>query len=205
MLYWISAQVFRLVFLLSGGFRTIGKQNVPAAGGVILAPNHISYVDPPAVGAGLGRQLHFMAKEELFAGRLLGSWIRAVGGFPVRRGTADRKAIKRAIELLAEGKVVCLFAEGTRSPDGKLQAPELGIGLIALKSRAPIVPTALIGTDKVLPAHAKWLHRHPITVVYGEPLTFPDLYEAKESRESMEEIGRRVMGAIAELQAAHTR
>jgi 1-acyl-sn-glycerol-3-phosphate acyltransferase len=193
------------MYLATGGLKCVGTENIPETGGVILAPNHISLVDPPAVGCKLKRPVRYMAKEELFKVPILGPWMRAAGTFPVRRGSADRKAIRHAIDLLQSGEVVCIFPEGTRSPDGKLQEPELGIGLIALKSRAPIVPAAVIGSDDVLPAHSKRLHRHPITVVFGKPLTFPDLYEQKESRESMEQIGQAVMAAIADLLTTYQR
>ena len=203
MLYRLSIFILSVFFRFTGGVTLIGTENIPKTGGVILAPNHISYLDPPVVGCYLRRQVHCMAKEELFRSKLMGAWMRAVGAFPVRRGTADRKALKQAIDLLNRGRVVCIFPEGTRSPDGNLQEPELGIGLIALKSRAPIVPVAVIGTDKVLPPHAKRLYRNRVTIVYGQPLTFPHLEEGKETRQSLEEVGRSTMSAISELISAH--
>ena len=202
MLYYIICRFLKLFIIIMGGFKIVSLKNVPRKGGLILAPNHVSYLDPPAVGAGTPRHVHFMAKKELFQPRLLGSVLRAVGSFPVSRGTADRKAIKRAIDLLEQGQVVCMFPEGTRSEDGKLGNAEVGVGLVALKSKVPVVPIAVIGTDTVLPVHGG-LSRHPVKIVYGKPLTFPDLYEGRESREAMEEIGRRIMSAIAELQASH--
>jgi 1-acyl-sn-glycerol-3-phosphate acyltransferase len=202
MFYHISRGMLRLFFRLFGGISASGTEDFPKSGGVILAPNHISYLDPPAVGCGLRRPVRFMAKEELFKPPLLGPWIRRVGSFPVRRGHADRKAIRQAIELLGSGEVVCIFPEGTRSTDGRLQEAELGIGLIALKSQAPVVPVAIAGTDKILPTHGKRLHRHRVSIAYGKPIAFPDLYESGASREAMEEIGRRVMAAIAELRSA---
>ena len=202
-MYYLSRAVLRLIFRILGGLTAVGAENIPKTGGVILAPNHISYFDPPAVGCSMSRQVHYMAKEELFRVPILSAWMHSVGSFPVRRGTADRRALKRAIELLNEGKVVCIFPEGTRSPDGKLQDPELGIGLIALKSRAPVVPALVIGTDKALPPDSKRLHFHPIRIIYGRPLTFPDLYEARESRQVLEEVGRRVMAAIADLSSKY--
>lgn len=204
MLFAISWGFFKTILTIFFRLRCVGTENIPKKGAVILAPNHISYFDPPVVGMGSPRQTHFMAKEELFEPPLLGAWIRGVGGFPVRRGSADRKAIRRALELLGEGKIVCLFPEGTRSPDGKLQEPELGISMIALKSHAAIVPTAIIGTDKVLPAHAKFPRLLPIKIVYGKPLDLSDLYEGEESRQAMEEIGRRTMAAIADLQSKNS-
>lgn len=199
--YKISRAICRVFFFLTGGVKCVGTENMPETGGVILAPNHISFVDPPAAGMGMKRQLLYMAKEELFKVPIFGWWMRGVESFPVRRGTADRKAIRKAIDLLDEGRLICIFPEGKRSEDGKLQEPELGIGLIALKSRAPVVPAAITGSNKVLAPHSTKVRRHPITIAYGKPLTFPDLYEAKESRQAIEEIGRRTMAAISELQA----
>lgn len=203
MLYRLSIFILSVFFRFTGGVTLIGTENIPRTGGVILAANHISYLDPPVVGCYLKRQVHYMAKEELFRSPLLGAWMRWVGTFPVRRGTADRKALKHAIDLLIRGKVICIFPEGTRSPDGKLQAPELGIGLIALKSGAPIVPAAIIGTDKVLPPHSTRLYRHRVKVVYGRPLTFPIHHQGTETRRSLEDVGQSTMSAISELISAH--
>ena len=199
MFYRLSCAILRVVFRMFGGVTCAGLENIPAAGGVILAANHISHVDPPVVGIYVSRQVHYMAKEELFRVPMLGAWMRKVGAFPVRRGTADRKALTRAIEMLKEGKLICIFPEGTRSPDGKLHEPELGIGMIALKSRAPVVPAAVVGSNKVLPPGGKRLYRNPIRIYYGKPLVFEDLYDSADTRRAYEEIGRRIMAAIAEL------
>lgn len=203
MLYRISKALLGLYFRAMGGMTLIGMENVPVEGGVILAPNHVSYADPPAAGCRLRRQVHYMAKEELFRCKPLGAWMRAVGTFPVRRGTADRKALKTAMRLLSEGRVVCIFPEGTRSESGALGESELGIGLIALKTRAPIVPVALIGTKNLFSSKSRKKKRRGIRVVYGEPLTFPDLYESRESRHAVREIGRRTMDALSLLMSEH--
>ena len=203
MYYKIGKIISQFMFFLFGGLKSVNADNIPKTGGVILAPNHISYADPPAVGSAMNRQVHFMAKEELFKPAIIGKIITAVGSFPVRRGTADRKAIKQAIDLLKAGEIVCLFPEGTRSLDGKLQEPELGIGLIALKSGAPVVPVAVVGTDTVLPSNGKRPGRKRITIEYGEPLMFTDLIEAGDSRQNMEEVGKRTMAAIGNLLAKY--
>jgi 1-acyl-sn-glycerol-3-phosphate acyltransferase len=205
MTYYASREILRLFLKLVGRLRVVGADNVPKSGGVILAPNHISDLDPPTAGMGTSRLVHFMAKEELFHSRFMATWMRSVGTFPVRRGSADRRAIKQVLDYLEHGEVVCVFPEGTRSPDGKLQHAELGIGMFALKSRAAVVPVAITGTNKVFPPHGKRLHFRQITVEYGKPLTFPDLYDLKESRESYGEVGRRVISAIAEMQSEVTR
>jgi 1-acyl-sn-glycerol-3-phosphate acyltransferase len=191
----------KLIFIFFGRLKAYGQENVPATGPIILAPNHISFADPPCVGAGMKRHVHFMAKEELFPPGF-GNLLKTIGTFPVKRGTADRRAIKTATALLDQGRVVCIFPEGRRSPNGELQKSELGIGMIALKSKAPVVPALVLGTDKVLPFHSKFFHFHPIKVIYGKPITFPDLYDSQNTREAVEEIGRRVMHAIGELQTA---
>jgi 1-acyl-sn-glycerol-3-phosphate acyltransferase len=125
--------------------------------------------------------------------------IRGVGTFAVRRGSADRKALRQAIDLLQSGEVVCIFPEGTRSMDGNLGKPVAGIGLIALKSMAPVVPVVVEGTESVLPPHAKRLYRKQIKVSFGKPLIFTDLYESSNTKESVGEVGSRIMDAISAL------
>ncbi|MBI2843477.1 MAG: 1-acyl-sn-glycerol-3-phosphate acyltransferase [Armatimonadetes bacterium] len=199
MLYWIGRFLSRLICGTMGRLKIVGAKNVPVNGPVILAPNHVSYIDPPTVGAACSRQVHFMAKQELFEIPVLGFLIRGVGAFPVRQNTADRRAIKRALDLLSDGKVICIFPEGTRSPDGKLMEAEAGIGMIALKSRAPVLPVALIDTDALLPRHSIRFHFARVRVVFGERITFDDLYDRGMDRDAIEEVGHRVMAEIARL------
>ena len=197
-MYFLGRGLCRVYLRLTGGYSSYGKANIPPKGGFLIAPNHISYLDPPVVGSGIPRMIHFMAKEPLFRIPVIGPFIRSVGTFPVRQGTADRAAIRRAIELLADGRVVCIFPEGTRSPDANLLTPVLGFAMIALKSRIPIVPTAIFGSEKSLS------HKHPlprfahVKVVYGQPMTFDDLYDNPD-REAQEEVGRRVMNTISKM------
>jgi 1-acyl-sn-glycerol-3-phosphate acyltransferase len=198
-MYWIGRFLCGLLYMVFGRWQCLGSENVPKTGGVILAPNHVSYSDPPAVGCGVRRQVHYMAKKELFHIPVLGLLIKSVGAFPVKRGTADRAALRRAIDIVQNGGVICMFPEGTRSPDGELMKAESGIGMVALKSRATVVPVALIGTDRLLPLHSWYFHFSRVRVVYGKPMTFDDLYERGVDREAIDEVGRRVMAAIGEL------
>jgi len=200
LLYRLAWVVLRIILPIFGRWRVTGRENIPTAGGVIIAPNHVSYSDPPVVGAALRRQVRFMAKEELFRIPILGLLIRVVGAFPVKQKTADRTALKNALRLLERGHVVCIFPEGKRSPDGNLQQPELGIGMIALKSRAPVVPIALIGTNKLLPAHSVLLKFSRVRVRIGKPIPMDDLYDRTGDRAALEQVGQRVIAAIAELQ-----
>jgi 1-acyl-sn-glycerol-3-phosphate acyltransferase len=201
-LYYFAWSLLRAIILpLFGRWRVTGRQNIPRTGGVILCPNHISYSDPPVVGAAARRRVRFMAKWELFQIPVLGKIISNVGAFPVKQSTADRAALKRAMELLDQGEVVCIFPEGKRNLSRTLLKAELGVGLIALKTHAPIVPMALIGTEKLLPEHSAFLKFSKVRVLIGEPVPLEDLYEKGSSREALEEVGVRVMAAIAALQA----
>jgi 1-acyl-sn-glycerol-3-phosphate acyltransferase len=111
----------------------------------------------------------------------------------------DRDAFGKAVTLIKEGKVVVIFPEGTRSPDGRLQHPKPGIGVIVAQTGCPVVPAYLKGTYDVLPTGAKWPHFCPVTVLYGDPLTFPRTEENGESKQFYQEVSRTVMDRIASL------
>ncbi len=200
--YWIGATASYVACRVFGRARFVGIENIPSSGGAMLCANHVSYMDPPAVGGGSPRQVHFMAKSELFRIPVLGPLIAAAGAFPVKRGSADRAALRKAIEYLQNGEVVAMFPEGKRSLDGKLQEAELGVGMIALRAQVPVIPVGLVNTERLLPPHSSFLHFSRIKICYGPPVELSDLY-AQSGREAMEECGRRIMSAIAALLAEH--
>lgn len=199
MLFKIGASLSAMICRIFGRWQVIGQENIPREGGVLLCGNHVSYMDPPALAARAnGRHVHFMAKLELFQIPLIGRLIKGVGAFPVKRGTADRGALKKAIELLQSGEVVGMFPEGQRSLDGTLLPAEAGVGMIVLRAQVPVIPVALVNTEKLLPPHAKLLKFTKLRVVYGKPVQLEDLYE-KGGREAVEEVGKRIMAAIGDL------
>ncbi len=185
------------LWALCGGWRVDGQHNVPDSGGAVIAPNHVSYFDPPAVGCSLKRRTYYMAKQELFQIPVFGFIIRKCYAFPVARGTADREAIRHAINLLRAGELLVIFPEGARSPDGKLMAGDIGAALVATRAGVPIIPCALYGTDKVLPRHAKFLHRHRVHVTFGEPITWEEAGGGRVGKEQLQQITDRVMNSIA--------
>lgn len=202
MLYWIGRTMSAIICKIFGRCEVIGRENIPAKGGVLLCGNHVSYIDPPALGAGSTRQVHFMAKLELFQIPVVGTIIKGLGAFPVKRGTADRAALKKAIDYLQNGKVVGMFPEGARSLDGKLMKPEPGVGMIVLRAQVPVVPVALVNTEKLLPPHSVFFKFTKLKMVYGKPIPLDDLY-GQNGREAVEEVGRRIMAGIDEMLEKH--
>ena len=176
----------------------IGTENVPETGPAMLCGNHLSHIDPPALGAGVKRHVHFMAKIELFHYPIVGFFMSRIGAIPVKRGTADRKALKDAMDYLKSGELVGMFPEGTRSLDGNIAKAEAGVGLIILRTKAPVIPVALINTQKLFPPHSIFLRFAKIKIVYGKPVILDDLYD-QSGRDAINEVGIRIMAAIQQL------
>ena len=196
---------FRLLFATYFRWRVRGAENVPKEGPVILAANHASFADPPVVGAGLDRDINYLARQSLFrfpiVGRILVSW----NSVPVDRDGGGAKGLKIILDRLLGGAGIILFPEGTRTPDGKLQPAQAGIGLTVAKSDAPVVPVHVFGTFEAWGRNQKFPHPKKIAVRYGKPMLFEKLRaEAKDcSRERLkqiyQEIADEIMAAIAEL------
>jgi 1-acyl-sn-glycerol-3-phosphate acyltransferase len=176
----------------------IDRQKVPPTGGQIIASNHVSYYDPFAIGLGINRKTHYMAKRELFEdSALVGSFISMMGAFPVDRNKADRKAIQRALELLKGGQVVGIFPEGTRSEDGEVGEGQLGMAMLSVMSGTPIVPAAVIGTQNVRIKKGLIPKFRQIFVKYGDPV-YPDQFEGTK-KEKLQKITDAVLEAIRNL------
>lgn len=204
MFYRIGRFLSWFIAKFYGRLKVIGAEQVPATGGLMLAPNHTCYIDPPLVGVAVSpRPVWFMGKSELFTNPVL-NWIyRKVHAFPVRRAAVDREALKIAHGLLTSGKALTVFIEGGTSDDGKLQPPSLGPAMIALRAGVPVVPIAIINADHLLPKHAKWFKFSHVTVVVGPPLSFPHLAGKQADREALREVAETVMRHIAEMMLAH--
>lgn len=192
--WWLCQFLFRLVIPR----RLTGVENVPRTGPLLLASNHISFLDPPVVGTGPWRPCAYMAKEELFRHRFFGWYISKLNAFPVKRGSADRAALKKTLDLLAEGWALVMFPEGTRSETGELQEPEMGVGMIAYRSGAPVVPAYIRGTDRVMPKGGGFRPSR-ISVRYGKPLYFKAPEGTRPGREEYEQAAHAIMAAIAKL------
>ena len=179
-----------------------GREHVPRTGGLIVATNHISYFDPPFVGIAAVRELHFLAKEELFRPPVFGSLIRAYNSIPIRRGVADLSGLAKAIEVLRSGKALIMFPEGTRSRDGQLRPARPGIGMLAVGTDALIVPCYISGSDRP----GGWITRRSRLRVWFAPArTWQELAgsqaELPPGRALYQSVGDGVMREIAALRA----
>lgn len=172
-----------------------GRKNVPRRGAAVLAPNHFSQADHFFVGVYLWRKVRFMAKSQLFGPPVLTYILKVGGAFPVRRGHRDEKAFETAYEILRQGELLLIYAEGGRSRSRELGTAKPGIGRVALESGAPIIPTAIHGSAGV--RGWKRLRFPKVTVAYGEPLTFP--VEAEPSRERQQEVADQIFARVREL------
>lgn len=180
-----------------------GMKNVPAKGPAILAVNHASHFDPPLIGCLLPRPINFFARKTLWFNKAANWWLDSVGTIPVDRdGDSDIKAMKATLYTLKAGGLLTLFPEGTRSPDGTLQAAKPGIGLIAAKSQATVIPCRIFNSSKVL-SKGKVLPNFDLSVHlrYGQPMP-PAIYDpGKEAgKQRYQIVADRIMAEIAKLE-----
>jgi len=196
-LSWVARLIYRPVIE--------GAENIPPAGPVLLASNHLSFVDSIVIPLAAPRRVVFLAKAEYFtAGGLRGAWMRAflkaVGAVPVQRGTAGAagEALDSALEILGQGLAFGIYPEGTRSRDGRLYRGRTGVAWLALAAQCPVVPVALSGTQHIQPVGTRVPRIRKITIRFGEPLEFDHLQGATPG-EARREATDAVMAAIQEL------
>ncbi len=176
-----------------------GLENLPKSGAFLIASNHASHLDPPLVGAQVPRQMCFFARKTLWKPGLAAWWLDAVGTIPVDRdGGGDVGAIKRVLRALADDKVLILFPEGTRSPDGNLQTPKPGVGLIVCRTQVPVVPARVFGSFEAFGRSGPLRLGTPVSVVFGPPLP-PSYYDPGSGNDRYQTASARIMAAIAQL------
>ena len=169
--YWLSGWTCRLFCIFFFNFRAYGKENVPHKGAILLVSNHQSYLDPILCGVSLTRQMHYLARDSLFGNWFFCWLISSLNAIPVRRGEPSLSTMKKVISRLRGGYGVCLFPEGTRTPDGKIAAFKPGFGLLRRRGNAAIVPVMIDGAFECWPRHKKMFSRGSIVVWYGEVIT----------------------------------
>jgi len=192
-----AVAVMRLLFRLEPR----GREHVPMTGPVLLAANHVSVLDPPLVGGAAPRELHFMAKEELFRIPLFGRLIAGLNAHPVKRDGSDSRALKAAIRLLAEGHAMLVFPEGTRGVEGRLGEGKAGAGMLAVMSGAPVVPVFVSGSARALPPGQAVPRPAKIRVTFGPALHFKGKGEG-DRKDRYREASAEIMRAIAQVRDA---
>ena len=179
-----------------------GREHIPRSGGLIVASNHISFWDPPLVGAAIRREVHFLAKEELFSTPLLGPMIRSLNAIPIRRGVADLSGMSRAIAALRDGGALLMFPEGSRMRDGELHPARPGVGMMAVHADVPIVPCYISGSHR--PRHWLW-GRSRVRIWFGPVQPWRDLAgpesDLTPGRALYQRVGDAIMREIAVLKA----
>jgi 1-acyl-sn-glycerol-3-phosphate acyltransferase len=204
--YHLGWLAFRAVYATYFRWRVFGAENVPLTGGVILASNHASFLDPPLVGAGLKRDINYLARESLFRFPGIGALLRSWNSVPVDRDGGGARGLKKILDRLLAGGGIILFPEGTRTRDGRLQPARSGIGLTVIKSTAPVVPVRVFGTYEAYGRHISIPRPHRIAVKYGAPMDFEALRaEAKTCdktrlKQIYQQVADEIMAAIAKLE-----
>lgn len=189
MLYTVARWLFGLFFMIFYRWKCIDLKDIPSKGSFIVCSNHTSNLDPPLVGNIFPRKkIHFMAKEELFKNFLVGRSLRAVGAFPVKRGSVDKRSISHALELLKNGQVVGLFPEGTRVKTEKLGEIFHGPAYLALKSNTPVLPVAIKWPKKIF---------QPVKVSVGSLIYFTE--EGKINKKVLENASSKLLEEMTKL------
>lgn len=198
LLYGILWMLVRGLAHLFFRFRVEGEEQIPRTGGVLLAANHASYLDIPILGCAVRRRLWHLGRRDLFFPRLR-PLLQALGWIPISADRLDRKGFELAIDLIRRGKAVVIYPEGGRSLTGKLRTGKPGIGIVVAQTGCPVIPVHIGGTYDALPPGAFWPRMGPLSVRFGQALSFDEKLGELPEKAFYREVSRRVMLKIAEL------
>ncbi|MCR4662285.1 MAG: 1-acyl-sn-glycerol-3-phosphate acyltransferase [Endomicrobiaceae bacterium] len=187
-LYYLGKFLFKWMFILVYRCKASGQEYIPEDTGFIIAPNHMSFFDPPLAGCFMKQDLFFMAKQELFNIPILGFLIKRTNAFPVKRGMQDMGAFRNAFTLLEKKKALLMFPEGTRSKTGELGRARPGVGMVACNCQVPIVPVKIVNTNNMIKFKR-------IEVKYGKPIYPPVEY----TKQYYLKLSQQVLYEIKEL------
>ena len=198
--YWVGYYLTKILGRIFFRLRVIHRERMLNNGPVILAANHQSFADPPLVGSVSNRGVYYLARRSLLNGWFMGWILPRLNVIPVDSETGrDRTALKALIRILRAGQATVVFPEGQRTPHGKLQPAQPGLGLVIAKTLAPVVPMRIFGAYEAWPIHETWPRPGRITIVVGEPIYFTTDDVADGGKEVYQRLSQRVMDAIAAL------
>ncbi|MFA7675170.1 MAG: lysophospholipid acyltransferase family protein [Endomicrobiia bacterium] len=186
--YYLGRFLFKVMFVTLYRCKSEGQENIPKDTGVIMAPNHMSFFDPPLTGCFMKQDLYFMGKQELFSVPILGFLIKRTNAFPVKRGMQDVAAFRNVFALLENKKALLMFPEGTRSKDGKLGKARAGVGMVACNAQVPIVPVKITNTNNM----KKFKQ---LKIKYGKPIIPPKEY----TKENYLSLSEKILSEIEKL------
>ena len=200
LIYRIAQNVSFIYFKLFHGFEVRGLENIPREGSFILASNHLSFFDPPALGCKLPRNLHYFARDSLFFGPL-GFLIKRLNSIPVNRENLDLKTLRLVLKVLGNGNPLLVFPEGTRSRNGKPGSPQKGVGLLVVKSGVPVLPVRIQGTFEIFgPGRIFPRIGKKLKLTYGNLYPNSTIDPNPDEEDRYKKIGDRIMAAIYSIE-----
>ena len=203
MIYFFSRLIYKIILYCFFDFKVTGCENIPKKGPFIMVSNHVSYADPAVMGVSCCTvPITFIAKSELFDKSLFGRWIKTVGCISIPRHSGSPGPLRQALEKLKNGGVIGIFPEGTRSKVGKLQEAEPGVGLLVIKSKVPVIPMYIWGTEKALPIGQNHLTKAKVFARVGKPVDIRGSESLSDKKEAYAYVGKKIMEAIAEIRDA---
>ena len=189
MIYWFTWRCCRFISFFLFPIKIYGKENIPIDSNFIIVSNHVSNLDPVIIPLCLTRRINFMAKESLFRVFFIGTYIRLLGAYPIRRNKSDIGAIKETLKRLKAGNPVLMFPQGTRVLNQNTKSVQPGVGFIVRKSNLPVLPLYIEGSDIVMSRQSKGIKRHTVKVVFGKLLYYsPDKEYQEIASDIMEHI-----------------
>ena len=204
--YRLGWLFFRALYTVYFRWQVFNAERVPQSGGVILAANHASFIDPPLVGSALPRPINYLARESLFRFPVVGAVLHSWNAVPVNRDGGGAAGLRAILDrLLADGGII-LFPEGTRTLDGKLQPARSGVGLTVIKSTAPVVPVRVFGSYEAYGRHLKFPRPYRVIVKFGQSIDFSALRKEAQTCDKVrlkaiyQQVADEIMAAIARLE-----
>ena len=200
MYYAIIKAIATFFFKLFGRMKVEGVK-VPE-GGVILAGNHISNLDPPVLACASNRPVYFLAKKELFKNPFIGGFLKSLKAYPLDRDKGGLAAIRQALNILKEDKVLGIFPEGTRSKDGKMGEAKHGAAFLAMQAKVPIVPVAISGTEKGF--KGLFTGKTKLYIKFGQPISVEEIMAIKaqedlDKHQKLDMISKEIMNRISQM------